>query len=73
MAITDTGCGIPPENIPHLFDPFFTTKEVGKGIGLGLAISYGIVKQHRGEIEVQSSAGTGTTFRVLLPAEPDER
>lgn len=73
VAITDTGCGIPPENIPLLFDPFFTTKEVGKGIGLGLAISYGIVKQHRGDIEVQSTLGSGTTFRVLLPVEREER
>jgi two-component system, NtrC family, sensor kinase len=73
VAVTDTGCGIPPENIPHLFDPFFTTKEVGKGTGLGLAISYGIVKQHGGEIEVQSTVGAGTTFRVLLPAEMEER
>jgi two-component system, NtrC family, sensor kinase len=73
IAVTDTGCGIPPENLPHLFDPFFTTKEVGKGIGLGLAISYGIVKQHHGEIEVQSTVGAGTTFRVLLPVEQEDR
>ena len=71
VAITDTGCGISEENIAHLFDPFFTTKEVGQGIGLGLAISYGIVQQHSGEIEVQSKIGTGTTFRVLLPVEQE--
>jgi two-component system NtrC family sensor kinase len=67
VAVTDTGCGIPPESLSRLFEPFFTTKEVGRGVGLGLAISHGIVQQHRGQIEVQSSVGTGTTFRVLLP------
>jgi signal transduction histidine kinase len=71
VAITDTGCGIPEEHIPRLFDPFFTTKEVGQGVGLGLAISYGIVQQHQGEIEVQSEIGTGTTFRILLPVEKE--
>jgi two-component system NtrC family sensor kinase len=73
VAITDTGCGIPPEHIPHLFDPFFTTKEVGRGTGLGLAISYGIVRQHGGDIEVQSTVGAGTTFRVLIPGEGEKR
>ena len=68
VAITDTGCGIREEHLPHLFEPFFTTKEVGRGVGLGLAISYGIVRQHGGDIEVQSQVGAGTTFRVMLPA-----
>jgi signal transduction histidine kinase len=68
VAITDTGCGIREDHLPHLFEPFFTTKEVGRGVGLGLAISYGIVRQHGGDIEVQSQVGAGTTFRVMLPA-----
>jgi two-component system NtrC family sensor kinase len=69
VAVTDTGFGIPPDHIPHLFEPFFTTKEVGRGLGLGLAICHGIVQQHHGEIEVQSTVGSGTTFRVLLPVD----
>ena len=72
VAITDTGSGISEENLGRIFEPFFTTKEVGQGIGLGLAISYGIVQQHGGEIEVQSAVGAGTTFRVLLPVEREE-
>jgi two-component system, NtrC family, sensor kinase len=67
VAISDTGCGIPQENMPHLFEPFFTTKEVRHGVGLGLAMSYGIVQQHGGDIEVQSQVGVGSTFRVILP------
>lgn len=64
IEFADTGCGIPQENLEKIFDPFFTTKEVGKGTGLGLAVSYGIIARHKGTIEVQSEPGRGTTFTV---------
>jgi two-component system NtrC family sensor kinase len=67
IEFTDTGCGIPRENLEKIFDPFFTTKEVGRGTGLGLAVSYGIIARHRGTIEVKSELGKGTTFIVRLP------
>lgn len=67
VLVCDTGCGIAPEVIDRIWDPFFTTKEVGKGIGLGLALSYNIVKRHGGEIRVQSTDGSGTLFTVCLP------
>ena len=70
LAIADTGCGIPPQNLPHIFDPFFTTKEVGKGTGLGLSVSYGIIRSHGGDIGVESTPGVGSTFRVRLPISP---
>jgi len=69
LSITDTGCGIPQENLDKLFDPFFTTKEVGQGTGLGLAVSYGIVERHGGTIRVQSEVGKGSTFTIWLPLE----
>ncbi len=72
IRVSDTGCGIPSENIPRIFDPFFTTKEVGKGTGLGLSIAYDIVKKHRGEINVESAAGTGTAFTVKIPIGPED-
>lgn len=67
VSISDTGCGIPEENLSKLFTPFFTTKPVGKGTGLGLAIAYGILKMHRGSLEVQSEVGKGSTFTITLP------
>jgi two-component system NtrC family sensor kinase len=69
VDVQDTGMGIPEENLGRLFTPFFTTKPIGKGTGLGLAIVYGIVKMHRGQIEVHSQVGSGTTFTVTLPIE----
>jgi signal transduction histidine kinase len=67
IEISDTGCGIAPENIQKIFDPFFTTKPVGTGTGLGLSLSYGIIQRHHGRIEVGSEVGRGTTFRITLP------
>jgi len=67
VEISDTGCGIEPEVLPCIFDPFFTTKQVGKGTGLGLALSRGIVERHGGRIEIESKAGKGTTFIIHLP------
>jgi two-component system, NtrC family, sensor kinase len=70
LEIRDNGEGIPPQNLPKIFDPFFTTKEEGKGVGLGLAVVYGIIDSHGGDIEVTSNVGTGTLFTVTLPASP---
>jgi len=67
ISVTDTGSGIPAEHMARIFDPFFTTKVVGKGTGLGLALSYGIVQKHNGRIEVESAPGCGSTFTIVLP------
>jgi two-component system NtrC family sensor kinase len=67
IRISDTGSGIAPEHMDKLFDPFFTTKEIGKGTGLGLAVSYGIIQRHGGTITVRSKPGKGTTFTLWLP------
>jgi len=67
LCVQDTGEGIAPENLHKIFDPFFTTKADGKGVGLGLAVLYGIVKAHEGEVEVTSKRNEGTTFTVTLP------
>jgi two-component system NtrC family sensor kinase len=77
LAVSDTGVGIPPEHFPKLFEPFFTTKKAGKGTGLGLAVTYGIVKMHRGDIKVASNTDTakgptGTSFTVSLPRRRQE-
>ena len=69
-SFTDSGCGIPPENMDKLFTPFFTTKGAVKGVGLGLSVSYGVVERHGGRIEVQSEVGKGSTFTVYLPSSP---
>jgi two-component system NtrC family sensor kinase len=69
VSVSDSGCGISPEDLGKIFDPFYTTKPVGKGTGLGLSVSYGIVEQHGGRIEVASNVGTGTTFTVILPVD----
>jgi two-component system NtrC family sensor kinase len=73
LGFTDTGHGISRENLEKIFDPFFTTKDTGHGVGLGLAISYGIIKEHNGTISVESEAGKGTTFTVRLPVTVEEK
>lgn len=67
LQVRDDGTGIPPEVLPKLFEPFTTTKEIGKGVGLGLAISRSIIERHQGQIEVESEFGRGTTFYIFLP------
>jgi two-component system NtrC family sensor kinase len=73
LWVTDSGEGIAPANLAKVFDPFFTTKPEGKGVGLGLAVSYGIIEAHGGDIEVKSKPGEGATFKVTLPLVQPER
>jgi two-component system NtrC family sensor kinase len=77
IEVRDTGSGMSPEVLDKIFDPFFTTKEEGKGVGLGLAVVYGIIESHGGDIDVTSRVGTGSVFTVTLPlraadASPEE-
>ena len=67
IEFTDTGCGISEEHLKHIFEPFFTTKQKEKGTGLGLAVSYQLIQEHKGTIEINSQVGKGTTVRVILP------
>jgi PAS domain S-box-containing protein len=73
IEVQDTGCGISPENMRKIFTPFFTTKREVKGVGLGLAVAYGIIQRHKGKIAVQSKEDEGTTFAIYLPLRPEER
>ncbi len=73
LEVQDDGAGIPADILPHLFEPFFTTKEKGHGVGLGLAVSHGIIERHAGRIEVESEVGRGTKFTVTLPLEAGTR
>jgi two-component system NtrC family sensor kinase len=70
FTVTDNGCGIPEAHLSKVFDPFFSTKE-NKGTGLGLSVSYGIIQEHGGAIEVQSTVGVGTTFTLKFPLQQD--
>jgi len=70
IAISDTGAGIPENNLPHIFEPFFTTKQEGYGVGLGLSTVYGIIEHHNGQIDVKSRLEKGTTFFIRLPVIP---
>jgi len=67
LSIADTGCGMTPETLAHIFEPFFTTKDIGEGVGLGLSMIYGAIRQNKGFIEVESEVGAGTTVRIFLP------
>jgi signal transduction histidine kinase len=67
IDVMDNGPGIPSENLGQIFDPFFTTKKTGVGTGLGLSVSYNIVKKNKGRMEVQSKLGQGTRFSIILP------
>jgi signal transduction histidine kinase len=72
VRVRDTGCGIARDVIDRIWDPFFTTKDAGKGLGLGLALTYNIVKRHGGDIRVESAVGEGSQFTVLLPVSRDQ-
>ena len=70
LAVADTGCGIDPEDLPRIFEPFYSTKADGKGSGLGLPMVYSIIREHHGDVEVESVPGKGSTFRIKLPRNP---
>ena len=72
ISFIDTGCGIPQSDLPKIFEPFYTSKLPGKGTGLGLSICYGIIREHGGRVEVDSTIGTGSNFRVVLPGYVEE-
>ncbi|MGO9579209.1 MAG: ATP-binding protein [Desulfobaccales bacterium] len=72
IDVMDTGVGIDPEHLSQIFDPFYTTKQVGRGTGLGLSVTYGIIEKHGGHIEVKSRKGEGATFTVTLPLKTDQ-
>jgi signal transduction histidine kinase len=67
IRFEDTGCGIPKEHLSRIFEPFFTTKPVGQGTGLGLSVSYSLVRRHGGSIDVESEVGNGSRFTIRLP------
>ncbi len=73
LEVSDNGSGIPPEHMPRIFEPFFTTKKEGAGVGLGLAVVYGIVHRHHGCCDVDSTPESGTTVTVWLPRKQPER
>jgi two-component system NtrC family sensor kinase len=73
IRVEDDGCGIPEDVLERIFDPFFTTRPAGEGTGLGLALGYQIVRNHGGEIAVDSKLGRGTTFKIRLPASRGEQ
>ena len=68
LAVRDTGCGIAQEDLQRIFEPFYSTKTGGKGVGLGLSMVYGITREHNGTVEVESTVGKGTSFKITLPA-----
>jgi two-component system NtrC family sensor kinase len=73
VSINDTGGGIPPENLDKVFEPFFSTKPVGRGTGLGLSLSFGIIEAHGGKLGIKSQAGKGTEVKIILPAEVPQK
>jgi len=73
ISVQDSGCGIPEAILGRIFDPFFTTKPVGRGAGLGLAVSYGIVQDHQGSIGVRSQVGLGSEFHIRIPRDLESR
>ena len=73
VEVSDTGPGIPSENLSRIYDPFFTTKDVGQGTGLGLSITYGVIQEHHGKIECESQLDQGTSFTLTFPMASSER